>query len=159
MESVIINSERLHTLTLCGVAIVIFYFAAFFLIFADLWAGVRKAKERGEMRTSEAYKRTVDKINKYFNLLLALTVVDIMQITVLFFLFQEYAYDIVMFPFFTFLGCVYVAFIEVKSISEPADIKERKQQQDFKKLIVALLKDESIKDKLIKILKDKGEIK
>lgn len=144
---------RDHTLLLCGMAIVSFYFITLCLIFADLWSGVRKAKERGEMRTSEAYKRTVDKINKYFNLLIALTLSDGMQIFVVYFLYREYNYDIVMFPWFTLLGCAYTAFIEIKSISEPANVKERKQQQDFKRIILAILKDDALKDKITNIIK------
>lgn len=105
------------------------------------------------MRTSEAYKRTVDKINKYFNLLIALTLSDGMQIFVVYFLYREYNYDIVMFPWFTLLGCAYTAFIEIKSISEPANIKERKQQQDFKRIILAILKDDALKDKITNIIK------
>ena len=53
------------------------YMGVLLLIGADLWSGVRKAKIRGEVRSSYMYKKTVDKIARYYNALLALTIVDV----------------------------------------------------------------------------------
>lgn len=38
------------------------YIEVFIMILADLWSGVRKAKVRGEVRSSFMYKKTTDKI-------------------------------------------------------------------------------------------------
>lgn len=51
----------------------------FFIAF-DLWAGIRKAKQRNEKISSDGWKRTVNKVARYYNALLALVVVDGMQI-------------------------------------------------------------------------------
>ena len=46
------------------------------LIFSDLWAGVRKAKKAGIYRTSDGYKKTIDKMARYYNMMLQLTIMD-----------------------------------------------------------------------------------
>lgn len=146
--------ERIGTLVVCGFVVLLFYMVALGLIFADLWAGVRKAKQRGEYRTSEGLKKTVEKINKYFAMHFAMTLVDAVQIGLLYMLHREYGYDIPMIPFFTFMGVCYEAFVEVKSIIEPANIKEAKQQADFKRLLAQVMKEGDLREKLLKMLDD-----
>lgn len=151
--------ERLSTLIILAAIVLLFYLTVLGLIFADLWAGVRKAKQRGEMRTSKAYKRTVEKISKYFNMLFALTLVDCVQIALLFFLYREYGYDIPMLPILSFIGTCYVGFVEVTSIVEPCDVKEKKQQEDFVRLVTKLVtENRDFREKLVDVLGgvDKG---
>lgn len=102
-----------------------------FFIGFDFWAGVRKAKQRKEKITSEGWKRTVDKVSRYYNMLLALTVVDCMQISGIWYLDNYYNYQIPIFPFITMLGAMVVAIIEVKSILEQAEEKSKKQVSDI----------------------------
>ena len=139
---------------MCCCIILLFYIVALGLIFADLWAGVRKAKQRGEYRTSDGLKRTVGKINKYFAMHFAMTLVDAVQISLLYMLYHEYGYDIPMLPVFTLIGVLYEAFVEIKSIMEPADIKERKQQEDFKRLLQQALSEGGLRERVIKIIED-----
>ena len=148
---------RTMTLILCAAAVLLFYLVALLLIFADLWAGVRKAKQRDEMRISDAYKRTIDKISRYFNMLFALTLVDAVQIALIYFIYHEYGYDIIMFPWLSMLGTFYVGFVEVTSISEPADVKEKKQQEDFKRLLMELAKNSDMREKIINLLQQTKE--
>ncbi len=148
---------RITTLLIVGAVVLLLYVVTLGLIFSDLWAGVRKAKQRNEMKTSEALKRTVEKINKYFNMLFALTLVDVVQIALIFFLYWFYGYDIWMIPLFTIGGTFYVAYIEITSIMEPANIKEKKQQDDFKRLLMQLAENKDFKDKIIDILNMKSE--
>lgn len=133
--------DRITNIMICGGLVLLFYTTVLSLIFCDLWAGIRKAKKRGEYRTSEGYKRTISKIAKYYNMLLALTAVDIVQISLLFYLHIGYGYDIPMVPWFTLVGTIYIAFVELKSIKEPANVKELKQQEDFKRMCMSLAKD------------------
>ena len=53
------------------------YMLVFMVVGADLWSGVRKAKRRGEVRSSYGFKRTVDKLARYYNLLIALSLIHI----------------------------------------------------------------------------------
>jgi len=145
---------RIGTLIVCGFVILLFYVAALGFIFTDLWTGVRKAKKRGEFRTSEGYKKTVEKINKYFAMHFAMTLVDAVQISLLYLLYREYSYDIPMLPLFTFLSICYEAFVEISSITEPADIKEKKQQDDFKRLLKQALEEGGFRERVIKMIEE-----
>lgn len=148
---------RIMTLIIVGTIVLLLYIVTLGLIFLDLWAGVRKAKQRGEMRTSEAYKRTIEKVSKYFNMLFAMTLVDCVQIALLFFLYREYGYDIPMLPVFSFSGTAYIAFVEVTSIMEPSNVKEKKQQEDFVRLVTKLAtENKDFKDKILDVLKNGG---
>ena len=149
---------RIGTLIVCGFVVLLFYIVALCLIFADLWAGVRKAKQRGEFRTSEGFKKTVGKINKYFAMHFAMTLVDAVQISLLYMLYREYGYDIPMLPVFTFVGVLYEAFVEIRSITEPANIKEKKQQDDFKRLLQQALTEGSLRERVIKVIEESNQL-
>lgn len=148
---------RIGTLIVCGFVVLIFYIAALGFIFADLWSGVRKAKQRGEYRTSEGYKKTVGKINKYFAMHFAMTIVDAVQISLLYLLYREYGYDIPLLPVFTFISVLYEAYVEIKSITEPANIKEKKQQEDFKRLLQQALSEGSMRERVINMLEESSK--
>lgn len=117
------------------------YIVILVLIFCDLRAGIKKAKKRGEFRTSDGFKRTIEKISKYFNMTFALSIIDVFQLAMFLFLYHFYQIDIVMLPWFTMIALGYVAFVEIRSIWEPADIKEQKQQQDYRRAILALIRE------------------
>lgn len=111
----------------------------FFIAF-DFWAGTRKAKQRGEPLMSDKYKRTVDKVARYYNALLALVVVDCMQMAGIWYLDNYYDYHIPIFPFITLLGAFGVAAIEVKSIYEKAEDKERREMEQVATLVTEIAK-------------------
>lgn len=115
MEKIIVNIWMLFGI----------YILVLFAILADLWSGVRKAKKNGIARSSYGYKRTIDKIARYYNVLLALSVVDAMQVASLWYLEQYYALKFPMFPFITLIGAIGVCLIEIKSIYEKAEDKVR----------------------------------
>ena len=103
---------RIGTLIVIGFVILLFYIVALGLIFADLWSGIRKAKQRGEYRTSEGFKMTVEKATKYFLPLLCLSCIDIITSVVL------------PAPFFTILMGGFNIFCEWKSVLESTHDKQ-----------------------------------
>lgn len=123
----------------------------FFIAF-DFWAGIRKAKERGEKITSDGWKRTVDKIARYYNMILALVVIDCMQIGGVWYLDSYYDYHIPIFPFITLLGAMVVAAIEVRSIFENAEDKAKKQVSDVALLVTEVLKQKGNPSEIAEIL-------
>lgn len=129
------------------------YIAILALILADLVAGVRKAKSRGDYRTSDGYKRTIDKIARYYNMTFAMSLIDVIQVSIIFFLYYFYKVDFWMIPWFTLFATGYVAWVEIHSIWEPADIKEKKQQQDYKKALLAVIEQYGGAEKVIEMLK------
>lgn len=144
--------ERLTTLFFCLGLMLLAYVTILGFIFCDLRAGIRKAKQRGEYRTSCGYKRTIEKIAKYFNMTFAMSIIDFLQLAIIMFLYRFYELDIIMLPWFTLLALGYVGFVEVKSIWEPADIKERKQQEDYRRAILALIREYGGVEKVMEAL-------
>ena len=104
----------------------------------DFWAGIRKARKRGVEIHSDKMKRTADKIARYYNCILAMMVLDMIQITAFVFLYMFNGWDAYTFPLFTMLAVGFVAAIEIKSIFEPADVKERREQKDVIELAKAI---------------------
>ena len=147
--------NRILTLMICGGIMLLMYIAILALILADLWAGVRKAKKRGEYRTSDGYKRTIDKIARYYNMTFAMSLIDVVQVAIIFFLYYFYEVDIWMIPWFTLFATGYVAWVEGHSIWEPADIKEKKQQQDYTKALLAVIEQYGGAEKVIEMLVNK----
>ena len=72
------------------------------MIALDYWAGIRKAKKRGDPIRSDKMKRTVDKVSRYYNGIFALMVLDVMQISGFVFLHLYNQWDAYTFPVFTF---------------------------------------------------------
>lgn len=124
------------------------YILVLLAICADLWSGVRKAKERGEARTSYGYKRTVDKLSRYYNFMFAFTVLDAMQMVGVWYLGQFYGYGVPLFPVATLLGAIALCAIEIKSIYEKADEKERAEYQDVLFLAKEIAKYKSEPDEI-----------
>ena len=106
----------------------------------DFISGVRKARQRGERTTSDRYRRSVKKVAGYYNLLLALVVVDCMHMGCSWFLNSYYDYHIPTFPFVTLAGAFFVAAIEIKSIREKAEDKVKKELTDVALLAVEIAK-------------------
>ena len=109
----------------------------------DYWAGVRKAKQIGEPIRSDKMKRTADKVARYYNCILAMVVLDMIQITAFIFLYLYNDWDAYTFPFFTLIAVLFVAAIEIKSIYEPADVKERRQLKEVTELAKAIAQHKS----------------
>jgi hypothetical protein len=62
-----------------------------------------------------------------------------------------------MLPVFSFFGTAYIAFVEVTSIMEPSNVKEKKQQEDFVRLVTKLAtENKDFKDKILDVLKNGG---
>ena len=101
------------------------YLMVLLAIMADLWSGIRKAKKNGIARSSYGFKRTIDKVARYYNMLLALTVIDVMQMASFWYLEKFYQYCWPIFPLVTLIGAIGICLVEVKSIFEKAEDKVR----------------------------------
>ena len=112
---------------LIALVIILFllYILILFMIGLDFCSGIRKAKKNNIVRSSYGFRRTVEKIKEYYNAMTALTIIDAMQVSVIWYLETYYQYSIPMFPFVTLLGAIGLSFIEIKSIYEKAEDKQR----------------------------------
>jgi hypothetical protein len=87
----------------------------------------------------------------------ALSLIDVVQIAIIYFLYYFYEVDIWMIPWFTLFATGYVGWVEIHSIWEPADIKEKKQQQDYTKALLAVIEQYGGAEKLIEMLINKQQ--
>lgn len=128
------------------------YIAVLLFIALDLWAGIRKAKARGEYRSSYGLRKTVTKIAGYYNMLLVITVIDALQIVAI----TVLQVNLPAFPFFTLAGALFVGFIELKSIYEKNDAKQKAKVQEAAVLLSQIIeksKDSDALNHLLEILK------
>lgn len=120
-------------------------------IIIDLRAGIKKAKQRGEYRSSTGYRRTIEKATKYFNFLIFGLLFDTLQITVCYLLHNQIGSNLPTIPFVTLVFSIGVLIIEIKSVYEKADKKDRKDIQDAVKTAkeaVKIIKEEGLLDKI-----------
>ena len=128
-------SEQLIFLLLITVGMLI---APLVFIALDFWAGIRKAKKRHESIRSNKMKRTADKVARYYNVILAMMVLDVIQISAFLFLWRYNGWGCYTFPAFTLLAVLFVGAIEIKSIIEPADAKEARDMNEVIELAKAI---------------------
>jgi hypothetical protein len=117
------NTFFIQPLATALLLVIIEYSGVLLAIVADLWSGLRKARLAKIPRTSRALRRTVDKIARYFNTLLALTILDGMIIAgVIYMQIANIAY-LPIIPIFSLLGAIALTSIEIKSICEKSEEK------------------------------------
>ena len=145
-----------HEITTRAVYIIIVvaieYFAVLFSVLADLFSGIRKARRRGEATKSKALRRTIDKLARYYNVLIVLTVVDAMTIVGILYMRQVEGFDLPTIPIFTLIGAIGMAIIEVKSIFEKSDEKDKENLREVAEILENLYENEKLKN-IIKSLK------
>ena len=122
------------------------------MIALDYWAGIRKARKRGDPIRSDKMKRTVDKVSRYYNGIFALMVLDVMQISGFIFLHIYNGWGAYTFPVFTFAAVGFVAVVEIKSIYEPADAKESKEMKEVAELAKAIAAHKSEPEEIAKAI-------
>lgn len=120
-------------------------------IVIDLRAGIKKAKQRGEYRSSTGYRRTIEKATKYFNFLIFGLLFDTLQITVCYLLKNQVGSNLPNIPFITILFAVGILIIEVKSVYEKAENKTKNEIKDAAKTaqeVIKMMKKEGLLDNI-----------
>lgn len=124
---------------------VVVMLVVFMAMMVDLASGLRKAKERGEIRTSQALKRTLTKFITYEGGISIAFGIDVLihmsQVIQLIGLDVLYNVTII-----TDIIGVFLLAVEFISVREKADQKTKKQMIDTAGVLAALLQNDSIKD-------------
>lgn len=155
MENTFLKSEiYVRLLWLVGV-MVAEYVLVLAAVAADMASGIRKSRRRGEATRSRALRRTVDKLARYYNVLAVLTVVDAMQLAAAFFLRTVEGYSVPTVPAFTLVGSIGMAIIELKSIFEKADDKEKERLRELSDLAEKLAGSERLKQLIESLTKSR----
>ena len=118
----------------------------------DFWSGIRKAKKRGEKIMSNKMKRTMDKVSKYYNSILAMLVLDCIQMAGFIYWHLYFGGTAYTFPVFTLLAILFVAAVEIKSICEPADAKESAEMHAVTELAQQIIANKGDTAKLAEII-------
>lgn len=120
----------------------------------DFWAGIRKSKARGERVRSDKMQRTIRKMSRYYNFILAMFVLDAIQISGFVFLHIYNGWSLYTFPLFTLVSVLFVTAIEIKSILEPADQKESRELKEVSELAKAIAESKSDPKELAEAIAD-----
>lgn len=142
-------NEDYHTLKMKLAIVAIMWLLVVIAIGLDLISGWRKAKERGEARTSYGLRRTVTKAVLYYALMLFAFMFDCIGT----FFYSD--------PYITMIAAGFLIFIEAKSILEKAHDKDRRKlneslgelsimlehRDDLIKGVAEVIKNQVIKDK------------
>lgn len=123
------------------IILTIVYLLVLFVIFLDLWAGIRKARKRGELRSSLGYRKTVEKIAKYFNLIFVVTAIDAVQMLTVWQINEQTGSRLPLIPILTVLGAMFIGFIELKSVYEKSEDKEKAKIADAAAALGSALKN------------------
>ena len=118
--------------------VILMLIAPLVLIALDFWSGIRKAKKRGVPIYSDKMKRKIDKASRYYNGIFAMMVLDVIQISMFVFLHLYNGWGAWTVPIFTLIGVAFVAAVEIKSIYEPADVKENREMKEVTELAKAI---------------------
>ena len=118
------------------------YVAVLAAVIIDLRSGISAARRRGEKRNSKGYRRSVDKLARYFVTLLSLSVIDALVIISAILLRTDTGWSIPLFPIFTTAGATALALIEAKSVMENS--QRRADSTDAADAATGLLDDESL---------------
>lgn len=117
------------------------YVLVLVMIFLDLWSGVRKARQRHKLRSSYGYRETVKKVAQYYNTMFCVTVIDVIQMLAVWQLNQQAEYYLPIIPLLTFGYAIFIGLIELKSIYEKAEDKEKVRATEAAALLGKALKD------------------
>lgn len=114
--------EDYTAITMKLIVIGILWCAVLLAMIIDFFFGIRKAKQVGEVRSSEGYKRSVSKFNQYFGMLVFAFIFDAIVPISYFFEFPISAIPVV-----SLLAAVALVFTEAKSVHEKGDEKQRRK--------------------------------
>lgn len=118
-----------------GIELSVFYGLVIAFIMLDLNAGIRKAKEAGVYRSSRKLRDTVNKMNKYFNAVFMFTILDMTINFSIACLGMSYP----SFPYFTLLATIGVGVIEIKSVYEKTEDKDKANVQEAARVLSQLI--------------------
>ena len=103
---------------------------------------------------SVGYRRTVDKLCKYYNSLFSVSIVDcFLMMIVYIFQTKGWLISFPVFPVTTVLMGAYLAFVEVRSVFEKLEDKEKARAEKDLSVLIKMLDKENI-DKVVTILKE-----
>jgi len=124
------------------------YLATLLCIILDFTAGVRKALASNTYHGSIGLRRTFTKMIQYFNVLLALSVFDMVILLSYAMLWEVNRF----LPFLTVFGCLFLCTVETISIFEKVDRKQQKEARKAAALLSSIATSEKGRNTLQSLL-------
>lgn len=129
----------------------VLHIAVFICEMCDLISGIRKAKRRGEFRTSTGLRRTIDKILRYHLALFMLNMIDAAHIFSFWYLNGWWEFHVPCFPLFSTIGAMGEGVIEVKSIFEKAEEKDKAKYIELGHILAEIAKHKDANEAIEKL--------
>lgn len=147
MDNILQNCETMIVIIMLACVLV------FFAITIDLVAGIHKAKMRGELRTSKALRRTINKFITYEGGLIIAGCVDILiHISNIFLAMHlDFLYD---FPIVACCVAIFLLAVEWLSVREKASNKTKAQMEAAAAIIADILERDTVKGSLESVVKN-----
>lgn len=123
MESENLLTGEVASLQWVALLLVFDFFAVMIATAVDLVSGLRKSRRAGVCARSRGFRRTIDKLLRYFLTLIALTAVDALLILSMLSLRVTMGWSLPLFPLFATIGALAMTLIEVKSVMENSHSK------------------------------------
>lgn len=142
-----IAEEVFHGLGMMYMLSVVMMLAVIFAMCIDFVSGWRKAKQRGEERTSYAASRSLTKFLIYQGIALVGTCID----TMIHFVWAQFASEgsYYFVPVVTAFLCIILCIVEGWSVKEKADQKQRRRMTEAAGLVAQVLTDENYKQAIV----------
>lgn len=154
MENLFDGAISIRGIAIFAIIVALIYVWVFAVAMCDLRAGIRKAKQRGEYKSSKKMRRTIEKMTTYYNIMLAVSLVDALLV----FALALMRVNIPRIPYMTFVGGILIGIIEIKSIYEKAEDKQKADIQDALAILSQILTKDDIKELLLKLAEAKAEL-
>lgn len=130
------------------------WLAVILAIIVDFFFGVKKARQIGEARTSEGYRRTINKATYYFALMFFALIFDFFDVISPSFL----DYPLATIPFISIMCALGLVLTEAKSVRENADDKLRRKTDDtFVEAIKIIGERQDLINKALEIIEKNKE--
>ena len=120
----------------------------------DCVSGWRKAKERGEERTSYAFSRSLTKFLIYEGIVIVGFCIDVM----IHFAWLQFFEGVYFVPVMSIFFGVVLCIVEAWSVKEKADKKARKRMNDAAALLARALDKETVLEFLRTQMKEKADV-
>lgn len=133
------------------IIVVIACMIVFVAMMIDLGSGLYKAKLRGEIRTSQALKRTISKFLSYEGSMLIAAGIDMLIHYSRF--YSLFGLDILVdIPVATTLIGIFLLIVEFLSVREHADQKTKNKMNEAASIITETLNKDGVKDALAQMI-------
>ncbi len=152
MEQLFNGAITVRGIALFAILIVFIYVWVFLVSMLDLRAGIRKAKKQGVYRSSKKLRRTVEKLTFYYNVMLALSFADMLAVVAIALL----GIPIPRIPYLSFIGAFGVGIIEIKSIIEKAEDKQKADVADALAALSQILSKDELKELIFRVAGSRG---